>query len=913
MTSRRARAVRLGLVICLVGGVAASGASSSGAAEVPPFPGALPDTASATTVSGLTGEFKDLAVKVNQTTDLTTQAVSVTWNWPGHATTRPVNPLVGGYNYDTDFLQVMQCWGNPVTQATVDSAPTAPPAAGEPSPKAIAAANYVEGNEGPPREQCEFGGAAQTGVAPALYANQPTRQSYAMTKTSPVAVGQETVYEPFKYSAKDPNGLQKPEVPFVAANGTTVPHQVAPQSDKNSALVYTNEFYDSVSTNESPANFVFPDGTGGTQFQVQNQLDSRGLGCGAPAATGGGLNKCWLVVVPRGSVDPVTGAPLRQGSAAKYSSPLTSTVWKNRIAIPLTFQPVQSSCSSGKASYGTSGSPLAAGAVLSWATTLCGGGNVFDYTSGVDAVSRDNLASGANSLQFVSQPVAPADATTAITYAPVTLSGVTISFVWDKAVLAGGDAVFPVAKPLPTIKLNQRLVAKLVTYSYIQANPYRFDSSPAASRDPLPVTYASMNANAQWLGTDPEFLALNPEFAGLNLDATNPIASVQASLNGSDGYAALWKWIMSDGSARDFLAGKPDESGMRVDPYFSTDAAINPLGSAFDPNVDYLPYADPWQGIPSAPSCGKDVTIPTLAMTDIRPAAKDITTVAKDILTLNYLDRFGQSYTCPGADVNSPSGGWKGTPPAPVIPGNRKLAGLSDTASSAQFGVSTASLRNADDQYVQPTNDSIGAAATHLAPTAVKGVSQPDVTVKDPAAYPLSLVTYAAVTTNTLPTAACSAYATLLDYAATDGQQSGTAVGQLPPGYVPLPTALRAETTQAARTVAACAKNVAPVDDPVDGPADPVPTDEAAPPPADTPPADAPADTDVSPAADAPVAAPSTAATTPSLAEVSRTKPDPSAFAYLVPIALGIGVLALLAAPLAGLRRRREDPPGGSA
>jgi hypothetical protein len=48
------------------------------------------------------------------------------------------------------------------------------------------------------------------------------------------------------------------------------------------------------------------------------------------------------------------------------------------------------------------------------------------------------------------------------------------------------------------------------------------------------------------------------------------------------------------------------------------------------------------------------------------------------------------------------------------------------------------------------------------------------------------MVVYAAVPTSGLPAESAKDYASLLQYAATAGQQPGLGVGQLPPGYLPM-------------------------------------------------------------------------------------------------------------------------------
>jgi len=91
----------------------------------------------------------------------------------------------------------------------------------------------------------------------------------------------------------------------------------------------------------------------------------------------------------------------------------------------------------------------------------------------------------------------------------------------------------------------------------------------------------------------------------------------------------------------------------------------------------------------------------------------------------------------------------------------------------------------------------VGAAA----PGAEPGVLDVDPATPAADAYPLTALSYAATAPAALDADAGKAYASLLRYIATDGQHSGVANGQLPPGYAPLPEALRSQTLAAAARI----------------------------------------------------------------------------------------------------------------
>jgi hypothetical protein len=83
-------------------------------------------------------------------------------------------------------------------------------------------------------------------------------------------------------------------------------------------------------------------------------------------------------------------------------------------------------------------------------------------------------------------------------------------------------------------------------------------------------------------------------------------------------------------------------------------------------------------------------------------------------------------------------------------------------------------------------------------PRAVSSVLQPNPTTRNPRAYPLTMLTYAAAMPGNLDARARADYANFVDYAVGPGQTPGLDFGQLPPGYAPLPAALRAQARAAA-------------------------------------------------------------------------------------------------------------------
>ena len=116
----------------------------------------------------------------------------------------------------------------------------------------------------------------------------------------------------------------------------------------------------------------------------------------------------------------------------------------------------------------------------------------------------------------------------------------------------------------------------------------------------------------------------------------------------------------------------------------------------------------------------------------------------------------------------------------PQRPGQRALLAVVDTTTASRYGLPTAALRNTAGQFVAATTASLLAGEAAMKPSAIPGVLAPDPAATDPAAYPLTGLSYALSTPTKLDTAAGKDYATFLRYAAGPGQQPGLPPGELP-------------------------------------------------------------------------------------------------------------------------------------
>jgi len=690
-------------------------------------------TGSAVTVSGR-GEFKDMKFTVDQTTHLTSQAVTVSWTG-GTSTT------FAGTQFNTDFVQIMQCWGD--DDGTVAS------------------------NPGPPRTQCQYGASPTTdrGGWPGNDYDDTRRITYS---ADPTNYGQDD-----RYGAGGAFG--QGEVPFKSVDGTVI-----------TTNTQNNAFFNRNTTNEVDFARTGADGTGREYVEVQTANEAPHLGCGTPV-TQNGVTKprsCWLVIVPQGHLD-LDGNPYADTSQVNAGSPVSSTNWKNRVAVKLDFNSVGTNCALGAKERATTGSELVADAMTSWQAALCPTGTVYGYTELGEPDTRSRLTNdGSSGLAFTTRALGTDQGTTApsdtTVYAPVALSGAVIGFTVERRPKAGApDSVRQLAgTKVESLDLTPRLVAKLLSESY-RNSPWG-----AVVGDTAATGYGWAKSNPAGLASDPEFIALNPEFADLSVSETpSTDTELITSLGHSDTARALWQWILSDKEARGFLAGADDGWGMRVNPYYSTNADLNPTGVPFDPaHTDDYPKSDPWCTIPP----GTDATVKQ-CMTDFHPYVENMHSGA---LHTRRADTLWKSSW--DALANPPA--FKS--PGPQTVGSRFVITITDAASAARYGLQTARLRNASGKFVAPTTAALTAAAESASGDKAPEISPAKATAEG--AYPLAELVYGAARPAKLDTTARKDYAALLRYAAGDGQTSGADPGRLPAGYAPLSTALRAKATHAA-------------------------------------------------------------------------------------------------------------------
>jgi hypothetical protein len=519
-----------------------------------------------------------------------------------------------------------------------------------------------------------------------------------------------------------------------------------------------SEFFDRYTSNESNHNRTRADGTGEDFFEVQTGVESPGLGCGQ--TRDGESPLCWLVVVPRGEFE-VDGT--KRGltyTEGLDTSPLMASNWANRIVFPLDFQPVGAACSITGSETPLLGTDRMVEAVTRWQPSWCKGGlGNFSFTVLSDYETRDKLKTEDPGLGFLGYGVPESEAPRALVYAPVALSGLTIAFNVESqsSTLAPEDVRLRDGARLRDIKMTPRLLAKLLSQSY------QFDATPIPKR---------VAKNPFDISQDPEFLKFNPQFKGLRFPGLGHIVT---TLGETDSARLAWDWIWSDPEARAWMKGKADEWGMVVNPLYKRQSY--PRSDFPRSDNTCLQYSD------------KPVPICTF---DLFPFSGDLYGAARAASR-------GDTLATGAFDPAGIPPGYRRSPPQE--PGRRAMVVISDSPLTTRFSLTPALLRNANGEFLAPTEQAIRAAAAKAKPTGVPGVVQPDPGAKVAGAYPLTSFTYAATAPGALDEATAQAYASALEYIAGPGQELGDAAGQLPFGYAPLSTEERNRVRDAAKAI----------------------------------------------------------------------------------------------------------------
>ncbi len=341
------------------------------------------------------------------------------------------------------------------------------------------------------------------------------------------------------------------------------------------------------------------------------------------------------------------------------------------------------------------------------------------------------------------------------------------------------------------------LLAKALTQVYLRDLPDYYLADQILPTDNGKSTV--LQKNPVDIAVDPEWVKLNPGITPLT-SSSSPLAPLLIT-----GKSALiqqvWQWVDANSATAAWLDGTATDKqyGIVADPdYVSSKPQLGKFPSPTFPR-DYAGVLDHTTDpkIPStATAKGSGLLLPEVDSFDLS---------ASDVLLASNPGVAGWD-----PNIQNPQGGngyWDSLPLQAV--GQRFIWGLSDTPSMAAYGLIPASMCSSDGTDGTGTNCvSLSAASI----TAALGTAKADssgllhvnpATVKA-GAYPLVDVVYAAVPV-TQSAAQLNRYAELISYAAGTGQTVGSAPGNLPAGYLPLP----ANLAQQAKAVAAQLRQLA--------------------------------------------------------------------------------------------------------
>jgi hypothetical protein len=471
--------------------------------------------------------------------------------------------------------------------------------------------------------------------------------------------------------------------------------------------------------------------------------------------------------------------------------------WQNRIVVPLTFAPPSNICQleNSSAPVLVYGSYLLLQATEQWGPYFCLNPKLFllQQVEDSEPASKLLINSGSIDAAFQASPP-PTPFSVHVVQAPTAVTGWVIAFDID-----GQNG-----QPEAHLRLDARLLAKLLTESYPESNDVRVGDKGLIN-NPLNI------------GDDPEFQALNP---GIGAKAANLSSQSAASLlvlsSSSDAMWALTSYINADPEARAWLNGKADPWGM----------VVNPAYKGIKLPVSTWPLLDTYE-LPQSSALS-----PCLAQNPV-PFLPLIASPVEDMQTITLDLQFGISVS----QLNCTNEGGPGQQLAALgreTAGQQFILGLTSLADAERYQLPTAELEtqggSTSDQkfttssgrsFAAPTNASLRAAVALMKPNDKIGswttpYSQMRTESAGKSAYPGTMLVSTDVLTSGMAKPLARDYCEFLDFAATTGQESGLGNGQLAPGYLPVTIAdgmakMVAYTKEAAAEVAAQKGQVAAV------------------------------------------------------------------------------------------------------
>jgi PBP superfamily domain len=645
------------------------------------------------------------------------------------------------------------------------------------------------------------------------------------------------------------------------------------------------------------------DGTGEATIPIETAFENKWLGCdqGHP---------CWLVVVPNwggdwnGFSDP-QGQQRPQCQVHDFDSDFTTDngddtrlgnlcSWPDRIMVPLNFAPTPTECPASPDAFTSEGAPVMARAMAQWRIGWCQGNNglSFNYDGGINEYqARQAFLHGTGALTssldlaLVTRPATTDQAAASsrkFTYAPLVNSSIAIAYVLDGATPDPDNPDgTPIRKQYFGLRLNARLVAKLLTQSYALQFADQCDAAltPAVFCDP------AVAGNPTSIFVDPEFQALNPQFVGVDFAGDEQVKQggflPTVVAGNSDLVYELTRWVVADPSAEAFLAGQDDGHGMHVN--------TNYRGISYP--LDQILAQDPGFTLPVHNSQGQDTDNWGMQASWF-PKAGLANVAATIVAGKSTAVQYNGASTAPGLPP------LHSTLPAQDV-GARALFAVVSGADAAAFDLPTAELVNAAGQFVAPTTESMAAAVKGYQTNDDHVTQSANFANPDPKAYPLTVTSYAMVPTCGLPAAHAAAISRMLSDVSSTRQVYGVGAGQLGVGYLTLTAAQKAQAADAATKVSSADCAAAPA-------ANPTPTTTGTPPPggggtpgggSGTPNAGATPNSGANPSASAGVGHPTSSASTRAVG-LGVTHPDAAGLLrYTLPVLLILGGALALTGP----------------
>lgn len=461
--------------------------------------------------------------------------------------------------------------------------------------------------------------------------------------------------------------------------------------------------------------------------------------------------------------------------------------WRNRIMVPLTFAPPTSGCPTLSSSTPASiyGSYVLAGATAQWIPYLCTHRNPFQVSQVLtigDTQAKQDVQAGSIGAAFEGAPPQVGQTLTPFTghvvQAPTALTGFGIVF----------DIVNKFGHQYTTLRLDARLLAKLLTQSYPENNTIAHDDKALQN----PVTHKPNPLN---IADDPEFQALNPSIpSGPKAQAIGDQAAASAATllsldTSSDAMWALTSYINADPEARAWLNGKPDPWGMVVNPAYK-DIKL-PLAS--------------WRLLDTYVPIGLENSNDLCMQEDPLPFLNNVAEPVDSMQTITLDLEFNISNSQIECNNNGQFPSFQAV--GQENPGATFILGFTSLADAEQFGLPTASLETQGGSasakkfttsngrsFAAPSNASLRAAAAMIEPDNKTGswtvpYSKMRTASAGKSAYPGTMLISTVVQTHGLAKAVASDYARFLNFVAVGGQHVGLGNGQLPPGYIPMTAA----------------------------------------------------------------------------------------------------------------------------